>query len=185
LLTLEVLESLGFDTLKLLPGTELDEEAAAMLALAAEEREAERRGLALLARAEQSAFILRIKLEAREFSKRAVGIALERLAARGFLDDRRFAVAYASSRLAHRSSKAEGPMSLIAALRERGVDRSLAAEAVAEILGPDERAGALAIAAAKELKRSRGDREAARGRLRGLGFKSEEISEHFDSLGKT
>jgi regulatory protein len=182
LFKLEVLESLGLPASALVPGTELDEGAYAVLALAAEAREAEKRGLALLARAEQSAFMLRMKLEAREFSRRSVAIALERLAAEGFLDDRRFALAYASSRLAHRSSKAEGPASLIAALRERGVDRTIAAEALAELLGPDERAAALASAAAKELKRSGGDREAARSRLRGLGFKSEEISELFESL---
>jgi regulatory protein len=178
---LEVLESLGLSESALVPGAELDEGASAVLALAAEAREAEKRGLALLARAEQSTFMLRMKLEAREFSRRAVGIALERLAAEGLLDDRRFALAYAASRLAHRSSKAEGPASLVAALRERGVDRTIAAEALAEILGPEERAAALASAAAKELKRSGGDRAAARSRLRGLGFKSEEISELFES----
>jgi regulatory protein len=182
IIKLEVLEALGLTVSSLVPGVELDEGASALLSLAAEAREAEMRGLALLARAEQSTFMLRIKLEAREFSKRSVAIALERLAAEGLLDDRRFAVAYAASRLAHRSSKAEGPMSLVAALRERGVDRAVAAEAVAEILGPDERAAALASAAAKELKRSGGDRDAARSRLRGLGFKSEEISELFESM---
>ena len=180
LVGLEVLESLGLAIGSLVSEAELDEAALAILALAAEEREAEKRGLSLLARAEQSGFMLRIKLEARGFSRRAVGIAMERLGARGLLDDRRFALAYAASRLAHRSSKAEGPMSLVAALLGRGVDRAVAAEAVAEILGPEERAAALASAAAKERKRSNGDRDAARSRLRGLGYKSEEISEFFE-----
>jgi regulatory protein len=176
------LEKLAFPGSLLVPGRELDESQAAALALAAEAREAERRGLALLARAEQSSFMLRMKLEAREFSRRAVALALERLAAEGLLDDRRFASAYAASRLAHRGSKAEGPASLVAALRERGVDRSLAAEAVAELLGPEERPSALASAASKELKRSGGDRGAARRRLRSLGFSSEEISDLFETI---
>ncbi len=182
LVKLEVLEALGMASASLIPGTELDEAGLGLLTLADEEREAERRGLALLARAEQSAFMLRAKLEAREFSRRAVGLALERLQASGLLDDRRFALAYASSRLAHRSSKAEGPASLVSALRERGVDRTIAAEAVASILGAEERAAALEKAAAKELKRSGGDRDAARSRLRALGFKSEEISELFETI---
>jgi hypothetical protein len=38
----------------------------------------------------------------------------------------------------------------------------------------------LAKAAEKEMRRSGGDREAARRRLRRLGFKSDEISEYFE-----
>jgi regulatory protein len=182
LVKLDLLEELGLPGSSLVPGAELDEAAQAILALAAEAREAERRGLALLARAEQSTFMLRAKLEIREFSRRSVGIALDRLAAEGFLSDRRFAAAYAASRLSRRSSKAEGPSSLVAALRERGIDRTTAAEAVAELLGPDERAAALAAAAAKELKRSGGDRDEARRRLRSLGYLSEEISELFETI---
>jgi regulatory protein len=178
--SLGLVEELGLPPSALAAGAELDEGGQALLALAAEAREAEKRGIALLARAEQSAFMLRAKLEAREFSRKAVALALDRLSAEGLLDDRRFARAYAASRLAHRSSKAEGPASLVAALRERGIDRTQAAEAVAELLGPEERSAALEAAAAKELKRSGGDREAARWRLRALGYRSEEITELFE-----
>jgi regulatory protein len=177
----ELLESLGLPLSALAPGRELEEEESGLLALAAEAREAETRGLALVARAEQSTFMLRAKLEARGFSRKATAIALERLAANGFLSDRRFALAYAASRLARRSSKAEGPASLAAALRERGIDRTTAAEALAELLGPEERARALASAAEKAAKRSGGDREQLRDRLRELGFKSDEISDYFAS----
>ena len=179
---LDLLEELGLGASSIAVGLELDEDALALLALAAEAREAEKRGLALIARAEQSVFMLRMKLEAREFSKKAVGLALDRLTAENLVDDRRFAAAYAASRLSRRGSKAEGPASLIAGLRERGINRTTAAEAVAELLGPDERARALASAAAKELRRSLGDKDMARRRLRALGFKSEEITEHFETL---
>jgi SOS response regulatory protein OraA/RecX len=182
LIDLSLAEGLGLEPCRLVPGAELDETEAGLLALAAEAREAEKRGLALLARAEQSTFMLRGKLEIRGFSHRAVGIALERLSVSRFLDDRRFASAYAASRLARGGSKAEGPASLIAALRERGIDRTIAAEVIAELLGPEERSQALAKATAKALKRSGGDRDAARIRLRELGYKSEEIREYFDSL---
>jgi regulatory protein len=123
--------------------------------------------------------MLRLKLEARGFSGKAAKVALERLKAKGFLDDRRFAMAYAASRLGRRSSKPEGPSSIAAALRERGIDRSTAAEALAELLDPAKRADALEAAAAKALKRADGDKKEARRRLRELGFNSEEISELF------
>ena len=182
MVSIALAEELGLPAASLAAGMELDDAGQGILALAAEAREAEKRGLSLLARAEQSVFMLRMKLEAREFSRRAVGIAVDRLIAEGLLDDRRFADAYAASRLAHRSSKAEGPASLVTALRNRGVDRTVAAESVAALLGPGEREAALATASAKELKRSGGDKDAARRRLRELGFKSEEITEQFESI---
>lgn len=191
---LSLLEALGLEPGRLEPGTELESDEAALLALAAEEREAEKRGLALLARAEQSTFLLRCKLEQRAFSSRAVALALERLASGGWLDDCRYARAYASSRLARPGSRPEGPASLIKELRERGIDRSTAAAAVSELLGPEAedgaRAAALAAAADRIRRRSgRGgpaasveSRDELRRQLRELGFKSEEISDYFDGL---
>jgi regulatory protein len=181
LVSLELVDELGLPPSALVPESELDDAGLEILARAAEAREAEKRGLALVARAEQSTFMLRAKLEARGFSRKAIDVALERLQAKNFLNDRRFASAYAASRLARRGSKAEGPASLLAALRARGVDRTTAAEAVAELLGPEDRARALSTAAARALRRSGGDKDDARRQLRELGFKSEEISEFFDS----
>jgi SOS response regulatory protein OraA/RecX len=169
----EQLESLGLPASALMAGAELDEAASALLALAAEAHEAERRGSALLARAEQSTFMLRIKLEQRGFSARATSLALERLAAGGWLDDGRFARAYASSRLARRP---EGPASLAAALRARGVDPETTATAIREILEPGARKDALARAYDREFKRNRGDREHTRSALCRLGFTATEIS---------
>jgi regulatory protein len=180
LVGLELVEELGLPQSALVPGSEIDDAGLEILSRAAEAREAEKRGLALVARAEQSTFMLRVKLEARGFSRGAIDIALARLQAKNFLNDRRFASAYAASRLARRSSKAEGPASLVAALRARGVDRTTAAEAVAELLAPEARARALSTAAEKALRRSGGDRDETRRLLRELGFKSEEISEFFD-----
>jgi hypothetical protein len=89
LVKLDLLEELGLPLSSMVPGTELDEAAQELLALAAEAYKAEKRGLALLARAEQSTYMLGAKLELREFSRKAVRIALDRLAAAGLLDDRR------------------------------------------------------------------------------------------------
>lgn len=172
-------ETLGLAPASLAPGVELDEGSAFLLALAAEAYEAEKRALALLARAEQSAYMLRLKLEARGFREKAVRLALDKLGSEGLLSDSRFAEAYAASRLARR---AEGPASLVAALRGRGVSGDAAKAAVAAVLGPEERALALAKAAEKEMKRAGADRDAARRRLRALGFEFGEISEYFEHL---
>jgi|GEM_PF-1378970 len=206
------LEELGLPPSALAAGEELGEGDLETLRLAAEAREAERRGLALVARAEQSAFMLGRKLEARGFSSRVVRLAVGRLESLGFLDDGRFARAYAASRLSRRSSKPEGPASIEAVLRERGVDRKVAEEAIAEVLGPDERAAALLAAAEKLILKaghgrlgarggksfrkaprcpigegdgdlaSESPREEVRRNLRALGFASEEISDLLDSL---
>jgi SOS response regulatory protein OraA/RecX len=186
LVNLDTLATLGLGTNRLEPGMELDETEVSLLALAAEAREAEKRALALLARAEQSTFLLRCKLEQRGYSSRASSIALERLSASLLLDDKRFARAYAASRLAHRGSRAEGPASILRSLREKGIDRSTAIQTITELLGseaePEAREQALAAAAAKVLKRSGGDRDEARRFLRELGYKSEEISLYFENL---
>jgi regulatory protein len=182
---LALLEELGLPSLGLEAGRELAEAELGLLSLAAEAREAEKRALALLARAEQSAFMVRAKLEQRGFSQKAIRLASERLIVSGLLDDRRFARAYLSSRLSRRGSKAEGPASLERSLRERGIDRIMASETIAELIGletePEARAQALASAAAKELKRAQGDRPEARRRLRELGYKTGELDNFFDS----
>jgi SOS response regulatory protein OraA/RecX len=186
LVDLSQLEELGLTGSSLAEGTDLSEAELSILKLAAEAREAEKRGLALLAHAEQSAFMLHAKLEQREFSPKAVRLAIDRLLASGLLDDRRYARAYARSRLGRRGSKAEGPASLERSLRERGIDRTTAIAAIHELMGsetePQVRLDALSSAWAKELKRSGGDRDEARRRLRELGFKSGELDDYFNSL---
>ena len=191
-------EELGVDVASLAVGMPVDGGTASILKLAAEAHEAERRGLALLARAEQSSFMLRIKLEQRGFPGRAVGLALERLEAEGSLDDRRFARAYASSRLERR---VEGPASLEAALRARGIAADTAKEAIRAVLDPEARKTALAKAYQHELKRRRrvGARDGAdggggeegsriestsleiRSALRELGYSASEITEFFEN----
>jgi regulatory protein len=177
----QLLAELGLDPERLQPGAELTEAEAAVLALADRAFEAEERGLSLLARAEQSRSMLRAKLESRGLPAQAVKLALERLSAAGILDDGRFAAAYIASRL---SRRAEGPSSLAAALRAKGLDGETAKEAVAAALGAGsasgERRAALDAAIAREMRRRKGDREAVRGRLRALGYRPAEIREALD-----
>jgi regulatory protein len=170
-------EELGLSPASLAAGMELEEAAAAILALAAEAYEAEKKAIALMARAEQSAYMITQKLEVRGLSKKAARMAVDRLIGEGLISDLRFAEAYAISRL---SRRAEGPASLQSSLRGKGVDGETAKAAIAAVLGPQERSSAIAKAAEKELRRSGGDRDAAKRRLRALGFKSGEISQYFD-----
>jgi len=176
---LDLLAELGLPPDSLRAGVELNEEAAALVRIAAETRKAELRGLALLARAEQSEYMLKIKLTGRGFSETAVCLALGRLKTAGYLDDERFARTYAASRLSRRRG-GEGPATLEAALRRRGVDSAVAEAAIAAVLGPDERWDALVQAASEALRRSGGNKAVARARLRLLGFKGGEISECFE-----
>ncbi len=181
LVDLGLLEELGLGESSLAPGARLDDEAEGLLKLAAEAREAEARGLSLLARAEQSTQMLRIKLSSRGFGEAAIRLALGRLEAAGLADDARFSRAYVASRLSRRPGR-EGPATLAAALRARGIDSETAASAVAAVLGPDERREALEKAAAAALKAACGDRAAARSRLRALGYGGGDISTFFEEL---
>ncbi len=181
LVDLGLLSELGLGESALRPGAELDEEAEGLVHLAAEAREAEARALSLLARAEQSALMLRMKLIGRGFGEAAIRLALGRLTADGLADDSRFARAYIASRLSRRGGR-EGPSTLAAALRERGIDGDTAASAIAAVLGPEEREGQLAKAAALALGAAKGDRAAARAALRRLGFGGGEISAYFEAL---
>jgi len=175
------LAGLGFDPAALEKGREFGEAESALLALAADATEAERQAVALLARAEQTRSGLAAKLEKKGRSRRAASLALDRLLEEGLLDDRRFAEAWLRSRLGRLASRAaEGPLRLAQGLRARGVDEETARAALAAVLGPDERRGALAKAAAREAAKLGGDREALGRRLRALGFKSGEIRAYFE-----
>lgn len=180
---LDLLREFGLDPKSITAGIELTEETEAALLTAAEVHKAEARGLALLARAEQSSFMLKTKLLSRGFSERAVCIALERLTRAGYLDDERFAHTYLRSRLSRRGGR-EGPASLEAALRRHGIDSALATSSIAVILGAEERREVLVQAAVEALRHSKGDLVSARSRLVRLGFRASEISEVFESLDK-
>jgi regulatory protein len=69
---------------------------------------------------------LRRRLIQKQHPPTAVEVALERLAGRGLLDDRRFAEHFAATRAA----RGRGPARLVKDLLQQGVDRSVAEEAV-------------------------------------------------------
>ncbi len=81
----------------------------------------------LLARREHSRLELERKLARREFSPDLVAPVLDGLQSDGLLDDGRFAEAFVRSKTA----KGKGPLKMLAELKARGVDESLARNALA------------------------------------------------------
>ena len=106
---------------------------------------AERAALRALARRAHARRDLQRRLAKKQHPPRAVDAALERLAARGLLDDRRFAEQYA----ALRAVRGRGPARLIQDLLAQGVERHVAEDAVRRALdeeGIDPRVEARAVA---------------------------------------
>ena len=91
---------------------------------------AERAALRALARRAHARLDLRRRLVKRQHPPAAVEAALDRLALRGLLDDRRFAEQYA----ALRATRGKGPARLLRDLQAHGVERRTAEHAVRRAL---------------------------------------------------
>jgi regulatory protein len=113
---------------------------------------AERAALRALARRAHARRDLQRRLAKKQHPPRAVEAALERLAARGLLDDRRFAEQYA----AVRAARGRGPGRLLQDLLAQGVERRTAEDAVRRALDeegidPGQEARAVAVKRARQL----------------------------------
>jgi len=104
------------------PGTQLPEREWPLLAALDERERCYAKGQALCARMEQPRAGLARKLAGRGYSAEAAESACARLAREGFLDDGRFALAWARGRLRRRR---EGPLLIRYGLLRKGVDRQL------------------------------------------------------------
>jgi regulatory protein len=93
--------------------------------------QAEKAALQLIARAEQSVFGLTRKLTKRRHETTYIHKVIAQLCEAGLLDDRRYARLWLESRI---SRGASSPLRLLAALRNRGIDRSDANHALKEAL---------------------------------------------------
>jgi len=153
-----------------------------VLTMALQATLAEGRALSLLARAEQFRAGLERKLLARDSSRFACRVALDKLEAEGLLSDERYAESWMRQRL---RSRAEGPRSLSAALASRGVDRHAVKKAMAQSFEGeahrDERLVLIAAAASRLLSRVV-DRQAVRTALVELGWRPGDIDDALDSL---
>jgi regulatory protein len=169
---------IGFDGEGLVVGAELDEAAMEALALALAATEAEKRALGLLARAEQSRFLLSGKLELRGCGPKAIALALDFLEGEGLLDDRRFAEAWLRSRS---GSSSLSPRKMLAGLRSRGIKEGIASAALARVFDEEGRKALLEKALKKEMSRPGGGKDSLRAALKKRGFSSREIAEYFEN----
>lgn len=142
-------EALG--TLDLHVGEEILPHALERLGELAAVEAAHRAALRTLAHRSHARLGLRIRLLRRRHPLFAVEAALERLARCGLVDDRRFAIEWASSRAA----RGHGPARIVRDLQADGVDRVTAEAAVREALGEVDFDPAVALRALAE-KRARG-----------------------------
>ncbi len=136
----------ALEPLSLQVGTELAPAALDRLRELADVEAAQRAALRALARRAHARGDLRRRLVRKQHPPAAVDAALERLTARGLLDDGRFAEQYA----ALRATRGKGPARLLQDLVAQGVERRTAEDAVGRALedeGIDPRLEARAVAA--------------------------------------
>ena len=140
-LPLEAVQPLGLQV-----GAELAPALLDRLRELADVEAAERAALRALARRAHARLDLQRRLVKRQHPPAAVEAALDRLALRGLLDDRRFAEQYA----ALRATRGKGPARLLRDLQAQGVERRTAEHAVRRALeeeGIDPGVEARAVAA--------------------------------------
>jgi regulatory protein len=135
----------ALESLDLQVGAELAPAVLERLRALADIEAAERAALRALARRAHARWDLQRRLVKKQHPPAAVDRALERITARGLLDDRRFAEQY----VAVRAARGRGPARLVKDLLAQGVERHLAEAAVARALeeeGIDPRLEARAVA---------------------------------------
>jgi regulatory protein len=176
----EIVKDLG-----LVPGEELATSRYEQLLAVARVESARRVGLRLLAARPQSAVEIRRKLRDRGHDADAIQAATGQLEAAGLINDTEYARHFARVR----APRGHGPSRLVHDLMGRGVDRTLAERAVAEVAqaeGGDtlERARALAERRAASLRGLKP--QTARHRLLAFlarrGFRGREIGEIVKSV---
>ena len=136
----------ALELLRLEVGAELAPAVLDRLRELADIEAAERAALRALARRAHARLDLQRRLVKKQHPPAAVDAALERLASRGLLDDRRFAEQYA----ALRATRGKGPARLLRDLQAQGVERRMAEHAVRRALdeeGIDPGVEARAVAA--------------------------------------
>ena len=146
------LPAAALEPLDLRLGSELGAAVLERLRELADVEAAERAALRALARRAHARRDLQRRLVKKQHPPRAVDAALERLADRGLLDDRRFAEQYA----ALRATRGKGPARLIKDLLAQGVERRTAEDAVRQALDdedidPGREARAVAVKRARQL----------------------------------
>ena len=105
--------------------------------------------LHLLSRRAYSVTECRDRLRAREHADDAIDAAIERLLETGGLDDKRLAQSFARTAV---ETKGRGRLRVVRELLARGVDKEIAAEAVAKVFGEKDERSLVARALQKKLR---------------------------------
>ncbi len=161
--------------LKLKVGMVVDDELKQHLEAAHELLKAKQKAAELLARREHSRFELSTKLQQRQFSHDTIRTALDEYQHLDLLNDRRFAEMWVRNRIRR---KAEGPMKLKAALKNKGVDNTIIEDIIKREYDIDMQQIALEQATEKIIKKSKGDRDKFIRMLLGRGFSLKQIKNY-------
>ncbi|MCL2558462.1 MAG: RecX family transcriptional regulator [Treponema sp.] len=174
----------SFDDIDGLEGRELGEAEQEALSAACECLRAEGHALRMIARAEQTAFSLGMKLARRGFGRECSGAVVDRLRDLGLVDDRRFSGLWTQARAGR---QATSPLRLFAGLSAKGVDREDARAAIDEALSEEAEMRLLERFARKVsgklCKGAQGQEEARRALRRALkseGFSPGAIAAFFE-----
>ncbi|GHV28447.1 hypothetical protein AGMMS4952_12100 [Spirochaetia bacterium] len=151
------------------PGRELGPEEAAALRFAADCFRAERAGLRLAARAEQTRANLSRKLEQRGHGAACIKAAVAYLTEIEIVDDRRFAERWIQSRL-YRGT--DSPFRLINGLCQRGINRDVAQAACKSALDFERETELLRKFTAKRYPAANPADQFFKGQLKREGFSS-------------
>jgi regulatory protein len=157
-------------------GRNLSDDETAALRQSSTCLRAEKAALNLVARAEQYNAGLRCKLYRKGYDKASIEMVLGTLAERGFLDDKRYALAW----IRYRIILGDSPRKIKLKLEKKGLDRALVEESMAESLDSEtERALLQKFLGLLKLKEAgvEGDSRNLRKQLRFEGFSKEILEE--------
>jgi regulatory protein len=160
------------------PGAEISAEEAAVLRFAAGCYRAERAALALVARAEQTRFGLKGKLERKGIDAACIRAALDYLEEIDIVSDKRFAELWLDSKLRHIGAGRGGklcPRKLLSSLLGRSIPMDIAQKALSAALNPETERVLLDSYIAGTFPDFEGDDFSIRQRLREAGFSSAAI----------
>jgi regulatory protein len=167
------------------PGAEISAEEAVSLRFAAGCYRAERAALALIARAEQTRFGLKGKLERKGIDAASVRAALDYLEELGIVSDKRFAELWLDSKLRHIGAGRGGrlcPRKLLSSLLGRSIPADIARKALAAALDSATERALLDSYIAGTFPNIDRDDASVRQRLREAGFSSAAIRAYWEEL---
>jgi regulatory protein len=138
--------------------------------------------LALVARAEQYAAGLSLKLQKKGYGKAEVRSVIEALSEQGMLDDTRYARLWIEVRV---KRKAESPRDLIYTLCGKGINRNTAVAALKDVFGGGEETSTGELSLLKRFAEKNGLTHESydgslRQKFRSEGFSAEVLERYFD-----